>query len=93
MTFSSLARRSTVDVTQRSIRSSFALVWEIENMAHRLAGMLLAALLTIGLSGCARDPFACCDCRVSLADWFDMYGPTGCYYPDGSPRCADGRCR
>ena len=26
-----------------------------------------------------RDPFACCDRRKSLADWFDMYGPTGCY--------------
>jgi len=55
--------------------------------------MLFAMMLTIGLSGCARDPFACCDRRPSLADWLDMYGPTGCYYPDGSSRCADGRCR
>jgi hypothetical protein len=46
-----------------------------------------------GLVGCARDPFACCDQRKSLADWFDMYGPTGCYCTDGSPRCANGNCR
>jgi hypothetical protein len=62
-------------------------------MANRFAGMLFAAVLAIGLAGCARDPFACCDRRPSLADWFDMYGPTGCYCPDGSPRCANGRCR
>ena len=41
----------------------------------------------------AHDPFACCDRRKSLADWFDMYGPTGCYCTDGSSRCANGRCR
>ena len=47
-------------------------------MANRFAAMLFAALVAIGLSGCAHDPFACCDRRPSLADWFDMYGPTGC---------------
>ena len=62
-------------------------------MANRFAAMLFATLVAIGLSGCAHDPFACCDRRPSLADWFDMYGPTGCYCPDGSSRCANGNCR
>jgi hypothetical protein len=62
-------------------------------MAHRLSLILLATVLLAGLTGCARDPFACCDQRTSLADWFDMYGPTGCYCTDGSPRCSNGRCR
>lgn len=62
-------------------------------MAHRFAATLFAVLVAFGLAGCARDPFACCDRRPSLADWFDMYGPTGCYCPDGSPRCSNGNCR
>ena len=62
-------------------------------MVVRFAGLLFAALVAIGLSGCAHDPFACCDRRPSLADWFDMYGPTGCYCLDGSSRCANGHCR
>jgi hypothetical protein len=62
-------------------------------MAHRFAAMLFAAIVVIGLAGCAHDPFACCDRRASLADWFDMYGPTGCYCPDGSSRCSHGNCR
>lgn len=65
-------------------------------MAKRFAGRLFAVVLiggiVSGLAGCARDPFACCDRRQSLADWFDMYGPTGCYCPDGSPRCSNGNC-
>jgi len=65
----------------------------IEAMVHRLTAMLFAALVTMALSGCAHDPFACCDRRTSLADWLDMVGPTGCYCLDGSPRCANGRCR
>jgi hypothetical protein len=68
-------------------------VWEIEFMSRRFAATLFAVLVAIGLAGCARDPFACCDRRPSLADWFDMYGPTGCYCPDGSPRCSNGNCR
>jgi hypothetical protein len=62
-------------------------------MIRRLAAILFALVLAAGLSGCARDPFACCDRRASLADWFDMYGPTGCYCPDGRPRCSGGNCR
>lgn len=55
--------------------------------------MLVVAALLAAASGCARDPFACCDRRPSLADWFDMYGPTGCYCLDGTPRCSQGNCR
>jgi hypothetical protein len=62
-------------------------------MARRLALALVATLCSIGLSGCAHDPFACCDRRPSIADWFDIYGPTGCYYPDGTPRCSSCNCR
>lgn len=66
-------------------------------MIVRRANLMLSALVALsmlgGLVGCARDPFACCDRRPSLADWFDMYGPTGCYCPDGSPRCSNGNCR
>jgi hypothetical protein len=61
--------------------------------ASWFAKALVAATLLCGLTGCARDPFAWCDRRPSLADWFDMYGPTGCYCPDGSPRCSNGNCR
>jgi hypothetical protein len=55
-------------------------------MANRLAAILLAAVFAASLTGCARDPFACCDQRKSLADWFDWYGPTGCECADGSSR-------
>ena len=77
-----------VDVTHRSARSKMRLqLWENHRMADRFAGILLAAALACGLAGCAHDPFACCDQRKSLADWFDMYGPTGCQCPDGNCRC------
>jgi len=62
-------------------------------MSRRLHAILFAVVIAVGFTGCARDPFACCDRRASLADWFDMYGPTGCYCPDGSPRCSQGNCR
>lgn len=66
---------------------------ETQLMSVRLSAILFAGLVAVGLSGCAHDPFACCDQRPSLADWFDMYGPIGCYKLDGSPRCAGGNCR
>jgi hypothetical protein len=50
----------------------------LDPMLRRLVLLLLAVLLASGSAGCAHDPFARCDQRKSLADWFDMYGPTGC---------------
>jgi hypothetical protein len=63
-------------------------------MAKRFAAMLLATIFIAGLSGCAHDPFACCDRRASLADWFDMYGPLGCSCKNGCPRnsSCNGNC-
>jgi hypothetical protein len=93
-TISSSAGRLRVDVTHRSARRQMLLqLRETTIMAKRLTGLVLVIALAISLAGCARDPFACCDQRKSLADWFDMYGPTGCSCPDGNCRCANGNCR
>ena len=61
-------------------------------MAKRYAALLLAALFAASLAGCAHDPFACCDRRPSLADWFDIYGPLGCTCKNGCPRTSDCNC-
>lgn len=47
-------------------------------MKIRCITALLWIALCLSFAGCARDPFACCDGRKSLADWFDECGPTGC---------------
>jgi hypothetical protein len=56
--------------------------------ARLIVSLLLAA--SLGASGCRGDLFSDCDRRPSLADWFDCYGPTGCYCRDG--RCPIGYC-
>ena len=69
-------------------------------MKVRLTLSALLAVVAIFVTGCRSDLFSECDQRPSLADWFDCYGPTGCYSRDGGccpsghgytmgSRCAD----
>jgi hypothetical protein len=63
-------------------------------MRTRLFAAILLASLAVGSTGCQTrlsNLFSDCDQRPSLADWFDCYGPTGCYCRDGS--CRHGGCR
>jgi len=64
-------------------------------MKVRLRISALLAAVVIFATGCQSNLFSECDQRPSLADWFDCYGPTGCYCRDGgcSPNgsgCATG---
>jgi hypothetical protein len=52
-------------------------------MKVRLRLITLFAALAIIVTGCQAHLFSDCDRRPSLADWFDCYGPTGCYRCNG----------
>jgi hypothetical protein len=55
-------------------------------MKVRLTLSTLLAAVAIVAAGCRSNLtnlFSECDRRPSLADWFDCYGPTGCYSREG----------
>ena len=93
---SSSAAREAVDVTHRTLVTTTirrTLEWETEVMTNRFAAMLACRCCSSSASPAAPRSVRLLRPPPSLADWFDMYGPTGCYCPDGSSRCSNGNCR